>query len=267
LQQFQTSDRVRLSYTDQGDGPPVVLIAGFTAPAATWYFTEQALLDVGYRVIAFDRRNHGASDAPPYGQRLSRHGKDLHELFDWLSLDAAYLVGGSMGASSIWAYFDLFSYARCRGMVSVDQTPKLLNVEGWNNGFYGLTPESLGTLFAAGIPPTGRGLGMEKTMAGMAAIADATGEAAAMGDAADAATLPLLQDHAGADWRDVIIRTECPMLLVAGAESQFWPCDHATAMCQENPLVSAVVLEDCGHPVNLDQPDVFNQTLLDFLAR
>jgi pimeloyl-ACP methyl ester carboxylesterase len=95
--------------------------------------------------------NHGASDAPPYGQRLSRHGKDLHELFDWLSLDAAYLVGGSMGASSIWAYFDLFSYARCRGMVSVDQTPKLLNVEGWNNGFYGLTPESLGTLFAAGI--------------------------------------------------------------------------------------------------------------------
>jgi pimeloyl-ACP methyl ester carboxylesterase len=56
LQQFQTSDRVRLSYTDQGDGPPVVLIAGFTAPAATWYFTEQALLDVGYRVIAFDRR-------------------------------------------------------------------------------------------------------------------------------------------------------------------------------------------------------------------
>lgn len=108
MQQFQTSDRVRLSYTDQGDGPPVVLIAGFTAPAATWYFTEQALLDVGYRVIAFDRRNHGASDAPPYGQRLSRHGKDLHELLDWLSLDAAYLVGGSMGASSIWAYFDLF---------------------------------------------------------------------------------------------------------------------------------------------------------------
>jgi non-heme chloroperoxidase len=110
MPEFQTSDRVRLSYTDKGDGPPAVLVAGFKASTATWYFTENALLQAGYRVIGFDRRNHGASEEPPYGQRLSRHGKDLHELLDWLSVDAAHLIGGSMGASCIWSYFDLFGY-------------------------------------------------------------------------------------------------------------------------------------------------------------
>jgi pimeloyl-ACP methyl ester carboxylesterase len=107
---------------------------------------------------------------------------------------------------------------------------------------------------------------MEKTMAGMGAIAAATGEMPTMGDSADPVTLPLLQDHAAADWRDVIVRTECPMLLVAAEESQFWPFDHAISMSKESPLVSAVVIEDCGHPVNIDQPDIFNEALLSFMA-
>ena len=61
------------------------------------------------------------------------------------------------------------------GMVSVDQTPKMLNRDGWDNGFYGLTPENVGTFLDDGIPPTGRGAGMDKTIAGVTAIAAATG--------------------------------------------------------------------------------------------
>ena len=54
--------------------------------------------------------------------------------------------------------------------------------------------------------------------------------------------------------------------LVAGAESQFWPAAHATAMAALNEDVEAVVLEGCGHPVNIDDPEAFNATLLRFLA-
>jgi non-heme chloroperoxidase len=53
---FRTSDGVHLSYTEQGYGQPVVLIHGFTAPAAAWALTTDALVASGYRVIAFDRR-------------------------------------------------------------------------------------------------------------------------------------------------------------------------------------------------------------------
>ena len=101
-----------------------------------------------------------------HGQRLARHGKDLHELLDALGLEEAFLVGGSMGASSIWAYLDLFGYACCLGMVSVDQTPKMLNRDGWDNGFYGLTPENVGTFLDDGIPPTGRARGWTRPSPG-----------------------------------------------------------------------------------------------------
>ena len=56
------------------------------------------------------------------------------------------------------------------------------------------------------------------------------------------------------------------MLLVAGAESQFWPASHATDMAALNEKVEAVVLEGCGHPANIDDPEAFNATLLRFLA-
>lgn len=264
---FRTSDGVSLSFTDEGEGPAVVLVAGFLAAASSWHPTTQPLVDAGFRVVALDRRNHGASEKPAHGQRLARHGKDLHELLDALGLDEAFLVGGSMGASTIWAYLDLFGYARCRGMVSVDQTPKMVNRDGWDAGFYGLTAENVGTFFDAGIPPTGRGAGLEKAMATVTAIMAATGSVPLGGNAADPVTMPLLRDHAAADWRDVVTRATCPVLMVAGAESQYWPSAHATLMADQGEHVEAVVLEGCGHPVNLDEPELFTETLLRFLQR
>ena len=45
-------------------------------------------------------------------------------------------------------------------------------------------------------------------------------------------TLPLLHDHAHQDWRDVVARVDVPVLMVAGRQSQFWPCEHAEAAVQ-----------------------------------
>ena len=88
---------------------------------------------------------------------MARHGKDLHDALTQLDLGPVVLVGGSMGASAIWAYVDLFGTDGVRGIVSIDQTPKMINTEDWPYGFYGLTPANSGTFFDEGIPATGRG--------------------------------------------------------------------------------------------------------------
>jgi non-heme chloroperoxidase len=89
---FRTSDGANLSYTEQGDGHPVVLIHGFTAPAAACALTTDALVAGGYRVIAFDRRSHGDSETAVFGQRMARHGRDIGELLDHLELNAIALT-------------------------------------------------------------------------------------------------------------------------------------------------------------------------------
>jgi pimeloyl-ACP methyl ester carboxylesterase len=47
---FRTSDGVNLSYLQEGRGRPVVLIHGYTAPAAAWALTTDALVATGYGV-------------------------------------------------------------------------------------------------------------------------------------------------------------------------------------------------------------------------
>jgi pimeloyl-ACP methyl ester carboxylesterase len=238
----RTSDGVTLHVTEDGEGPPVVLVAGFMAPATTWTSQAEALLQAGYRVVAVDRRSHGLSESPSFGLRIARHGADLENVLGALDLEDAVLVGGSMGASSMWAYCDLFGTARLRGTVSVDQTPKMVNGDGWEHGFYGLTHANSGEFFDAGIPVAGTVSPYPFQLA------------------------PLLRDHAQQDWRDVVRRSEVPALMVAGDSSEFWPSAHAAAAVEGNPLGRAVTLEDCGHAVNFDQPEAFNRVLLEFLA-
>lgn len=260
-----TGDGVRLAYTDEGDGPVVLLVAGFTAPATSWALQVPALLGAGYRVVALDRRWHGASDRPAHGHRLARHGADVHEVLEALDLRDVVAVGGSMGASSLWARCDLFGTDRLRGVVSVDQTPRMVNEGGWQHGFYGLTPQNSGTFFDGGIPDTGRGIPSDRLMEQLEPLLAVAGpEALPQGMSPE--TLPLLRDHAVQDWRDVVARLDVPVLMVAARESQYWPWEHATASVEGLPDGRAVVLDDCGHAANLHRPEAFNAALLEFLA-
>lgn len=261
-----TTDGVRLHVTDQGDGPVVVLVAGFTAPATSWVFQQDALLHAGHRVVSLDRRSHGESEAPAHGQRMSRHGKDLDDVLTALGLDDVVLVGGSMGASTAWAYVDLCGTARVRGVVSVDQTPRMRNGDGWEHGFYGLDDTNAGAFFAEGVPPTRRGWTAEQQAVGLARLLDRLGPGGALRGGLRPETLPLLRDHAQQDWRDVVARVDVPVLMVAARDSQLWPCEHAAAAVADNPLGRALVLEDCGHAATIDRPEAFDTALLDFLG-
>lgn len=267
-----TQDGVALHVTDTradaggGNARTVVLIAGYTAPATTWLLQSEALAAAGYRVVCVDRRSHGRSDAPLYGQRIARHARDLDEVLTALGLSDALLVGASMGASTVWSYLDLFGTGRVSGVVSVDQTPRMLNGDGWDLGYYGFDRSNAGTFFAEEIPPTGKGLGPERTLETLQAIAARLGPEENLMPGIRPETLPLLQDHAMQDWRDVIARVDVPVLMVAGAQSQLWPSAHAEASAAMAKDGRAVVLDECGHVVNLDQPDAFNAVLVQFAA-
>jgi non-heme chloroperoxidase len=259
-----TSDGVRLNYADEGAGAPIVLIAGFCAPLESWELQRAALAGAGYRVIGLDRRSHGASESPAHGQRLSRHGADVHEVLEQLDLRDAVLIGGSMGASTIWACYDLFGADRIRAVVTVDQTPKMVNDDGWAHGFYGLTSANVGTFFDEGVPDTGRGLRGNR-LAGVTRVAEALGRAPVFADPRAPERRALLQNHAEQDWRDVIARMQVPSLFLAGRQSQLWPSEHADAAAATNPLVKVVTLDDCGHAANIDQPEQANAAILEFL--
>jgi non-heme chloroperoxidase len=263
---FSTNDGASLAYTDTGDGRPVVLVNGYTAPATAWVLTQDALVAAGYRVIGFDRRSTGESETTMFGQRMARHGRDLGELLAHLELEAPALVGASMGGNAIWAYVDQFGTGSISGIVVVDQTPKMLNTEDWPYGFYGFDASNAGTMFADGVPPRQHGRPLEESRPAILRLVERLGGMPAYRDPAAPETLRLLADHALQDWRDVVQRAAVPVLMVAAKGSQVWPCEHAAAAVAGNPLGRSVVIGDSGHPVNIDQPDRLKEVLLEFLG-
>jgi pimeloyl-ACP methyl ester carboxylesterase len=258
---FTTDDQVKLGYMDKGSGIPVILIAGYSAPATSWYDQEKVLLKHGYRVIAFDRRSHGSSDNPPFGQDMATQGKDLDALMRHLQIEKAFLIGQSQGASTMWAYISQFGTARLHGVISIDQTPKMMNSEEWPYGMVGLNETTRPTFFDKPLPKPNKKrpslvIILMMLLRGMKYLKFDHEE-----------TKPLLLDHADADWRETIKNTAVPVLFVAGSDSPFWPKEHAAASAALCPKGESAVVEGSGHAVNWECPQEFDRIMLDFLKK
>jgi pimeloyl-ACP methyl ester carboxylesterase len=89
----------RLFWTDSGAGPTVLLIQGFGYAHDMWYRTVP-VLSPGYRVIRFDNRGAGMSDVPPGAYRISDMAEDAAAVLDAAKVDAAFVVGASLGITA-----------------------------------------------------------------------------------------------------------------------------------------------------------------------
>ncbi len=103
LRQIPGSGSVTLRGEMLGEGPPVVLLHGLSATRRNVVQGSRALVKRGYRLISYDARGHGASDAAPRYEYDDLVG-DLVAVLDELDLERAALVGSSMGAATAMAY-------------------------------------------------------------------------------------------------------------------------------------------------------------------
>lgn len=89
---------VRLHVKTVGEGPPLLLLHGFTGSAESWHSIEP-ILAASFRLIQIDVIGHGASDAPQDPKRYSmEHAvRDLLGLLDRLNVPRAAVLGYSMG--------------------------------------------------------------------------------------------------------------------------------------------------------------------------
>ena len=97
---IDAGEGVALAASDDGDGPPVVLLHGLTASRRYVVMGSSALQRAGHRVVAYDARGHGSSSpAPdPGAYSYAELAADLVTVLDTLAIERAVLGGVSMGA-------------------------------------------------------------------------------------------------------------------------------------------------------------------------
>ena len=68
------------------------------------------------------------------------------------------------------------------------------------------------------------------------------------------------------DLKDAMAGISAPTLVLTGDED--WPCLLPGVMMKETiPSAALVVMPNCGHTINIEEPDAFNRIILDFLAQ
>ncbi|MBS3739303.1 MAG: alpha/beta hydrolase, partial [Psychroflexus sp.] len=93
----ENSNSIELYYEDYGSGQPVILIHGWPLSHRMWDTQINALVNAGFRVIAYDRRGFGQSSKPFTGYDYNTMASDLKDIIDQLELKNIILAGFSMG--------------------------------------------------------------------------------------------------------------------------------------------------------------------------
>jgi pimeloyl-ACP methyl ester carboxylesterase len=110
---------IRLHYQEVGDGPDLVMVHGISGNLAVWHLRLVPALSERFRVLTYDLRGHGHSDAPPTGYSPDAMATDLLELLDALGIERPLVVGHSYGAD-IALYHAANHPERVREVVAIE---------------------------------------------------------------------------------------------------------------------------------------------------
>jgi 3-oxoadipate enol-lactonase len=254
---------VMLRVEEIGTGPPLLLIMGLGASLETWVAQRDAFA-ARHRVILFDNRGAGESEAPSPPWTVPDMAADAVGVLDAVGIERAHVLGVSMGGmiaqemairfpervdrlvvamsfarpDPIRRAFLLFRrWARLQGADLVQEgvahlpwlvSPRVLN-----------DPGRLEEV-----------LGVVSTMPLM--TADAYSE-----------QIEAILEH---DTLGRLENVRAPTLVVAAAEDVLTPLYLSREIAEAIPQARLIVLPRGNHAVQIEEPDSFNRAVLDFLA-
>ncbi|MCX7783915.1 MAG: alpha/beta hydrolase, partial [Meiothermus sp.] len=257
---FARVNGTRLRFELRGQGAPLVLVHGFTLSFEMWEPQIEAM-SAQFQVLRYDLRGFGKSD-PPDGTPY-RHAEDLAALLDHLELASAHILGCSMGGG-IAVDFALTFPERVRSLVLFDSA---LGGFSYSHQFMAATTALYARGKADGVEAA-RQLWLEHPMF-----------TPVMASAAADRFHAIVGAYSGWHW----VNTDCtrryetpaahrlgeiraPTLVLVGELDVSDMRAIANTLEQNIAGARKVVLERVGHMANLENPALFNQTVLEFLT-
>ncbi|GAC1644732.1 MAG: alpha/beta hydrolase [Candidatus Dormibacteraceae bacterium] len=144
-------DAIRLSYTIEGDGPPLVLHLGAGCDSELWRAAGYLdTLTKNHRCILFDHRGHGRSERPrgPEANHINRYVADVVALLDHLGLERSAYWGYGLAGVAV-------------GLKVAQEYPSRISTLVGSGGVSKTTPAQVAEVVARGVPEL-REYGWEK---------------------------------------------------------------------------------------------------------
>jgi len=253
---------IETAYDDAGSGPAVLLLHGFPFDRSMWREQIDFLSAQGWRAIATDLRGLGETKYSGDVTTMEDMARDVAALMDDLEIDRAAVCGLSMGSYVAFEFARLFP-ARVRALVLAgaraqgadeaerksreDKAQDVLN-DGISPFVEAMLPDLLAPKTLAEKPV------VVARVREMILRTDPRGAAAAQRGMA------ARRDYS-ADLADVSV----PTLIIAGREDVIRKPDDAELIHRGIAKSVLAVIDDAGHLMNMEQPEVFNRMVVNFL--
>jgi 3-oxoadipate enol-lactonase len=248
--------RLAVSVTGVPDAPAIVLANSLASDMEMW--TEvSALLAPHAKLVRYDTRGNGQSDAPSSGYSLDALTQDLAVLLDALALDKVVVCGLSLGGLTALNFARL-APKRVRGLVAANSAMHFPPAQMWRDraalvlrqGMADMVEPTLARWFT----PAFRAEAPERVAKIAAAIA-------ATPPAGYAGLCGVLAD---ADLRGTLGAIACPTLIIAGRQDPSTPPACSVEIAQAIP--NAVLKElDAAHLSAVEAPQSFADAVLGFV--
>ena len=259
---------VNLYYEVTGDGFPLVLSHEFAGTYKSWE-PQVRSFSRRYRVITYNQRGFPPSDVPQKASDYSQDilVEDLYQLLRYLGIKQAYVGGCSMGGNVALNF----------GIAHPEMTRALI-----------IVASGAGTTGRDTLVPSLEDLARQLETTGWKVLAEpyAQGPNRIQYKRKDPRGWQEFVDGLAAHSnegsihliREVIIKRppvseleaelkklKIPALIMIGDEDE-WCIDPALIMKKHMPGAGLLVFPQSGHVINLEEPDIFNRALLDFLT-
>jgi 3-oxoadipate enol-lactonase len=241
---------------------PVVALSHSLACSLMMWAPQLELLEARFRVLRFDTRGHGDSDAPPGSYTLEQLVDDAIGLLDGLNIDRVHWVGLSMGGM-IGQGIALHHSGRLESLVLADT--------------------------AAIIPDAAQAVWQERIDAvqnqGMQAVAESTLERwftpnylkQNLPEVEQIRPQILATPVAGyigcseairrLNYLNQLAAIQTPTLIMVGADDPGTPVEASEAMHTQIKGSKLVVIPEAAHLSNIEQSEIFSTNLMAHLQR
>jgi pimeloyl-ACP methyl ester carboxylesterase len=254
---------IELYYEIHGDGEPLVLIPGFRTGLWLW-FKQVEVFAQRFRAIVFDPRGIGESDKPDVPMTIKTLADDLAALLSALNIENAHILGVSFGGF-VAQEFAINYPQMTRSLILCCTSfggprhllPSLATLQAMSEVAGLNTDERTRRNFQQAFSPkfvSERSVDLEQAI-GLRlqhAVSDQTHFAQ-------------LQAAATFDAEARVSRIKAPTLVLTGDEDTLLPSANSHNLVAAIPLAQLKIIEGGSHMFFIEQPEIFNQTVIEFI--
>jgi pimeloyl-ACP methyl ester carboxylesterase len=254
---------IKMGYRVYGSGDPLVMIMGYGSTMNMWELRLLQDLSSHFKVIVFDNRGMGTSEAGDRPFSIEQFADDTAGLMEALGLRRAHVLGWSMGAL-------IAEELALRQPGRVDRL--VLYAAHCNAGLYPPAPEIIQKLTDTSGTPEEQGMRFISVLfpsAWLQSHGDRIKEVFYRPMGTVRPEIMGRQSMAIGVWKgccDRLGQIKSPTLVIAGTDDVLVPPQNARYLAGKIPAAQLALIENGGHGLMFQLPDEFQAQVAEFLA-